>query len=196
MEATATYPFMAGGAAEGTTLQAGAVALADLTACPRFGLKGGGSAAWLKSRGISLPDINRIGAYRGMRLLRLGNEDILLLAEGGGEALAGLREAWVRDSGAKGYSSWREEGWAWLRLSGLRAPQAMQRLCALDLRADKFGVEDIAQTRVAQVEAVLVRAPAGFDVLFDVTASAYFARAVAAVTPYCQDLPTETEGNI
>lgn len=195
MMASAVYPFMAGGAAHGTKLPIGAVTLSDLTASPRFGLKGGGSAAWLTAHGISLPAVNRIGAYHGMRILRLGNEDILLLAEGAGEALAELKAAWANDTGPKGYSSWREEGWAWLRLSGPHAPQAMSRVCALDLRADEFGVDDIAQTRVGHIEAVTFRSQAGFDVLFDVTASAYFARTTAAAARHCMDLLIDTEGH-
>lgn len=191
----AVFPFMAGGAAHGTMLTTGAVTLSDLTASPRFGLKGGGSAGWLTAHGVSLPAINRIGAHRGMRILRLGNEDILLLAEGAGEALTELGAAWATDTGPKGYSSWREEGWAWMRLSGRHAPQAMERLCALDLRADQFGVDDIAQTRVGHIEAVTFRSQAGFDVLFDVTASAYFARTTAAATMQCVELPTDTEGH-
>jgi sarcosine oxidase, subunit gamma len=190
------FPFMAGGAAHGTRLPVGAVTLHDLTATPRFGLKGGGSAAWLTAHGVSLPAINRIGEHHGMRILRLGNEDILLLAEGAGEALAELKAAWTKDTGPKAYSSWREEGWAWMRLSGSCATQAMERLCALDLRADQFGVDHIAQTRVGHIEAVTFRSQEGFDVLFDVTASAYFARATAAVAMDCIDLAIDMEGHI
>ncbi|RUV23697.1 hypothetical protein [Mesorhizobium sp. M7A.F.Ca.MR.245.00.0.0] len=195
MAPSAVFPFMAGGAAHGTKLPIGAVTLSDLTATPRFGLKGGGGAAWLTAHGIALPAVNRIGAHHGMRILRLGNEDILLLAEGAAEALAELKAAWANDAGAKAYSSWREEGWAWMRLSGPHAPQAMERLCALDLRADQFGVEDITQTRVGHIEAVTFRSQAGFDVLFDVTASAYFARTAAAVARHCTDFLTDTEGH-
>ena len=195
MAASPVFPFMPGGAADGTRLATGAVVLDDLTAHPRFGLKGGGSAAWLTAHGIALPALNRIAAYRGMRILRLGNEDILLLAEGADEALAELKIAWASDSRPKGYSSWREEGWAWMRVSGSQAPRAMERLCALDLRADKFSAEDIAQTRVGHIEAVMVRSQAGFDVLFDVTASAYFARTVAAAARHCTDLLIDTEGH-
>ncbi|RUV50981.1 hypothetical protein EOB77_12810 [Mesorhizobium sp. M7A.F.Ca.MR.228.00.0.0] len=82
-----------------------------------------------------------------------------------------------------------------MRLSGPHAPQAMERLCALDLRADQFGVEDITQTRVGHIEAVTFRSQAGFDVLFDVTASAYFARTAAAVARHCTDFLTDTEGH-
>ncbi|TPJ55435.1 hypothetical protein [Mesorhizobium sp. B2-7-1] len=175
------YPFMPGGAAEGTKLVSGAVVLSDLTDKPRFGLKGGGSAAWLAAQGVPLPTVNRIGEHRGMRVLRLGNEDILLLAEGTGETLAQIKTAWLAAATSKGYSSWREEGWAWMRLSGPRLAEAMSGLCALDLRPKKFGADDLAQTRVGHIEAVTFRSPTGFDILFDITASAYFARAVAAV---------------
>ncbi|MBZ9987188.1 hypothetical protein LB572_08775 [Mesorhizobium sp. BH1-1-5] len=179
--AASIYPFMPGGAAEGTKLVSGAVVLSDLTDKPRFGLKGGGSAAWLAAQGVPLPIVNRIGEHRGMRVLRLGNEDILLLAEGTGETLAQLKVAWLTAAAPKGYSSWREEGWAWMRLSGPCLAEAMSGLCALDLRPQKFGAEDIAQTRVGHIEAVTFRSATGFDILFDITASAYFARAVATV---------------
>ncbi|RUU66007.1 sarcosine oxidase [Mesorhizobium sp. M2C.T.Ca.TU.009.01.2.1] len=179
--ATSIYPFMAGGAADSTKLVSGEVVLSDLTASPRFGLKGGGSAAWLAAQGVKLPAVNRIGEHRGMRVLRLGNEDILLLAQDAGETLAEVKAAWHAAAAPKGYSSWREEGWAWMRLSGPRLAEAMSSLCALDLRPQKFGGDNIAQTRVGHIEAVTFRSPTGFDILFDITASAYFARAVAAV---------------
>lgn len=195
MAASPVFPFMPGGAADDTRLATGAVVLGDLTAHPRFGLKGGGSAAWLTAHGIALPALNRIGSWRGTRVLRLGNEDILLLAEGADNALAELASTWHGATAPKGYSSWREEGWAWMRVSGPQVPRAMERLCALDLRADKFSAEDIAQTRVGHIEAVVVRSQTGFDVLFDVTASAYFARTVAAAARHCTDLLIDTEGH-
>ena len=179
--ATRIYPFMPGGSADGTKLISGAIALSDLTDKPRFGLKGGGSSAWLAAQGIALPAVNRIGEHRGMRVLRLGNEDILLLAEGTDETLGEVKAAWQAASAPKGYSSWREEGWAWMRLSGPHLTEAMSALCALDLRPQKFAADEIAQTRIGQIEAVTFRSPAGFDILFDITASAYFTRVVAAV---------------
>ncbi|MDX8451394.1 hypothetical protein RFM98_01345 [Mesorhizobium sp. VK9D] len=182
--ATRIYPFMPGGAAYGTNLISGTLALSDLTDSPRFGLKGGGSAAWLAAQGVTLPAVNRIGDHRGMRVLRLGSEDILLLAEDAGERLAKVKAAWQAAAGPKGHSSWREEGWAWMRLSGSRLAEAMSMLCALDLRAEKFGADDIAQTRVGHIEAVTFRSPTGFDILFDITASAHFARTVAAVAKH------------
>jgi len=172
---------MPGGAADGTPLAAGSVALTDLSAAPRFGLKGAGSADWLAAKGVPLPALNRLTLYRGMRVLRLGKDDIVLLAESNGQLLAELMNTWRSDTAPKGYSSWREEGWAWMRLSGPRLAEAMSRLCALDLRPDRFASDEIAQTRLARIEAVLFRSETGFDALFDITASAFFARAVAAI---------------
>lgn len=185
---TRVFPFMPGGAADGTPLPTGTVSLTDLTAAPRFGLKGAGSAGWLAGKAIPLPAINRIAAHRGMRVLRLGNEDFLLLAGQDEQGLGELADAWRRDTAPKGYSSWREEGWAWMRLSGPLASEAMSRLCTLDFRAERFATDEIAQTRVARIEAVAFRSETGFDILFDITASAFFARAVAAAARQCTEM--------
>ncbi len=67
-----------------------------------------------------------------------------------------------------------------MRISGPGADDAMRRLCALDLRPGHLAADALAQTRVGHVEAVTLRSPAGYDVLFDITVSAFFARAVAA----------------
>ena len=42
------FPLSTGGSAQGIGLPNGAVELVDLTAKPRFGIKGPGSSAWLK----------------------------------------------------------------------------------------------------------------------------------------------------
>jgi sarcosine oxidase subunit gamma len=188
-----SFPFQPGGAAEGTPLPSGCITLGDLTALPRFGLKGPGSAAWLTAAGVPLPPVNRVCVHRGMRVLRLGGEDILLSAETGEPPFDEIRAAWEADTGSKGYSSWREEGWAWMRLSGPALGPALARLCALDLRPGRFGDDEISQTRFAGVEAVLLRAADALDIFFDVTASAFVARTVAAVEKRCVNLQSTGE---
>lgn len=182
MQVRPVYPRDPGGGAEGLPIPAGPLALADLTTAPRFGLKGAGSAAWLAGKGAVLPAVNGIVEWRGMRLLRLGREDLLLLAEGEGGALAQTVSAWQSEPGPRGWSAWREEGWAWFRLSGLALDAAMARLCALDLRPAAFGANRIAQTRISGVEAVLFRSAAGFDILFDITLTAHVIGLIAAAT--------------
>lgn len=186
-----TYPLQPGGAADGTSLPSGGVVLQDLTHLPRFGLKGPGSSAWLTAAGVALPAVNRVSAHQGMRVLRLGGEDILLIGDDAESSTDALRDAWQAAAGAKGYSSWREEGWAWMRLSGPALHHALARLCAVDLRAGRFGDDEIAQTRFADVEVVLLRAGEAFDIFFDITMSAYVARAVAAVEKQCAGLPAD-----
>lgn len=172
------FPFAPGGAAAELPLPSGRVTLSDLTERPRFGTKGPGSAGWLASQGLDLPAVNRIGMHDGMRVLRLGNEDLLFLAENAANSLGQLVDRWNRAEGARGYSSWREEGWAWMRLSGPDATALMARLCTVDLRPEHFGADRIAQTRVASIEAVVTRSADGFDILFDISLAAFFARTV------------------
>ncbi|UDL92042.1 hypothetical protein LGH82_12860 [Mesorhizobium sp. PAMC28654] len=168
------FPLSTGGSAQHISLPNGAVELVDLTAEPRFGIKGPGSSAWLEGCGITLPPVNRISGHGDLRVLRLGSEDFLVVD---GE-LDALTARWNNTTGPRGYWSWREEGWAWMRLSGPAVNGVMARLCVLDLRAGRLHEDEIAQTRVAQLEAVLVRAGEGFDVFFDIAATAFFVRTV------------------
>jgi sarcosine oxidase subunit gamma len=175
------FPFSAGGAALGVRLPVGDIALHDLSPRPRFGFKGAGSTSWLSSHNIPIPAVNRTSTSAGLRVLRLGREDMLLLAEGEGK-LEPLIAAWSAQTGPKGYSAWREEGWAWMRLTGNHVEEAMSRLCALDLRPKHFTRDQLAQTRVADLDAVVARVDGGYDLFFDITMSAFFARAIAALT--------------
>lgn len=176
------HPRNPGGAAEGLALPKGPLDLTDLTAAPRFGLKGSGSTAWLVGHGEALPEVNRLAEWQGMRLLRLGREDLLLLAEDAGEALDRTLDSWRAYPGPRGWSAWREEGWAWFRLSGPALDEAMARLCAVDLRPTIFPGDRIAQTRICGVEAVVLRGGRGFDILFDIALTAHLIGRVTAAT--------------
>lgn len=147
-----------------------AVRLRDLTAAPRFGLKGSGADTWFSVRAF-LPGVNEWALTDGVRLLRLGNRDIMALADPEEpDAVIALRKAWEEDP--QSYSSWREETWAWLRLNGPATMQIASRLTAFDLRPASFGAYAIAQTRFAHLDAVLLRAGDGLDILFDIAATA------------------------
>lgn len=172
------FPFAPGGAAADMPLPHGRITLTDLSAKPRFGIKGPGTADWLTAQGLALPAINHIGTHDGMRVLRLGTDDVLFLAEESAASLGRLTGRWREASGARGYSAWREEGWVWLRLSGADAGDLMARLCAVDLRPDRFAPDRIAQTRVASIEAVVTADRDGFDLLFDTALAAFFVRAL------------------
>lgn len=173
-----------GAAAEYTTLLngAGLAVLRDLTACARFGLKGPGADRWFAGQG-DLPATNRWVARDGARLLRLGERDLMVLADPAApEPVDALRAAW--EAGGTGHSSWREETWAWLRLTGPAAFDVAARLSAVDLRPKAFGPDHILQTRFAHLDAVLLRSghqtEAGLDILFDIAATAQVVRDIAA----------------
>jgi len=142
----------------------------DRTSWARFGLKGQGSADWLQDAGIDLPAPNRMALLPGMVVLRLGRNDIVVLSQDGTpDAVAALRQRWQDDPGPKGYSSWREEGWAWLHLGGPALDQTLARCCAVDLRLPL--TDRVAQTVFAHVDAVVIRRRDGADILFDIAAT-------------------------
>jgi len=147
----------------------------DLTAAPRFGIKGPSVSGWIAGRGMALPAINSWSPVDAGRLLRLGREEVVILAESTGTALQALRRDWEGATGPCGYSSWREEGWAWLRLDAARHVGTMAALCAIDLREERFAADAIVQTRVAGIEAVVLRSADGtaFDMLFDITVTGH-----------------------
>lgn len=152
-------------------------ALTDLTAMPRFGLKGEGAPEWFTAQGFALPQVNVAQEQKGMRLLRLGSRDIMVLADvDAPHGAAALVAGW--QAKPQGYSSWREESWAWLRLTGVQAPAVLSRLTAFDIRDGAFSVNYIAQTRVAHMDMVLLRVQGGFDLLFDIASTAQVLRDV------------------
>lgn len=182
MQATQTCPFFPGGAAEDVAPLLGQrddLSVSDRSHWPRFGLKGSGSADWLADAGVALPAANRLSLSSGFTILRLGPNDITLLGDPAApEALAALCARWEAAPGPKGYSSWREEAWAWLHLDGRALEDALARLCAVDLRPGRFVPEAIAQTRFAQVDAVVIRRSGAAEVFFDIAASAAVLRTI------------------
>lgn len=182
MQASQTFPFASGGAAEEAAALLGqhdGLVVTDRTHWPRFGLKGPGSADWLAAAGVTLPAPNRIDSSSGATVLRLGGNDITLLGDPAAqEALVALRDRWEAANGPKGYSSWREEAWAWLHLEGPALEAALARLCAVDLRPGCFDPEAIAQTRFAHVDAVVIRRGGAAEVVFDIAASAMVLRRI------------------
>lgn len=162
----------------------------DLSALPRFGLRGPGTSAWLTEQGCPLPPtIHQTAEADGMTVVRLGAEEVVLLPDPatGSPRLSQLRQGWAAATGPKGYDAWREESWCWLSLTGPGVAEALPLLTAIDTRPDVFGPGAVAQTRAMHMDAVLIRhdrgGQPGLDMLFDMASSDYAADFIADVLP-------------
>ena len=165
----------------------GEVALFDLTAYERFGIKGRGASAWLAASGLKLPErVNTmVGSARGFDIVRLGADDIVMLSRPGAPAgeLAALKTAWQEDAHKpKGFDAWRDEVWAWFHICGEPVSRLMAMTCPVDLHPDRFALAAVAQTRVAQMDCIVVRSDRnhvhGFDLFFDIASSEFALRSL------------------
>jgi sarcosine oxidase subunit gamma len=72
----------------------------------------------------------------------------------------------------------RRDSHAWLAVAGHAAPEMLAKLCAVDLQLAKFADLSIAQTSIAKMSAIVVRADIGpnpvFHLLADSAAALYF----------------------
>ena len=160
----------------------GGITIADLSPLPRLGFKGRGTIAAAQSRGIVVePTPNR--AFRqpdGGLCLVLAPGEIILLAnlDGDDERLAQLETSWCIEDEERTYPLPRRDSHAWLAVAGEALPEMFAKLCAIDLRRDKFADLAIAQTSIAKMSAILTRADMGttpvFHLLVDSAAALYF----------------------
>ncbi|MTD95417.1 sarcosine oxidase [Hyphomicrobium sp. xq] len=164
---------------EGT---AGGIVIADLTPFPRLGFKGRGTVPAMQARGIAIEaTANR--AFRqpdGGLCLVLAPGEVILLSNlnGDGERLAQLEANWRIEDEERTYPLSRRDSHAWLAVAGEALPEMFAKLCAIDLRRDKFADLAIAQTSIAKMSAILTRADMGttpvFHLLVDSAAALYF----------------------
>ena len=165
--------------AEGETI--GRLAIADLSPLPRLGFKGRGTLAAMPARGVAVaPEPNRaVRQDDGGLCLVLGPGEVTLLAplEGGGRRLADMEAAWRIEDGENTYPVPRRASHAWLAVAGPAAADMFAKLCGVDLRPHKFADLSIAQTSVARLNAVVVRADRGslltFHLLADSASAVY-----------------------
>jgi sarcosine oxidase subunit gamma len=165
---------------DGTT--AGRIVIADLSPFPRLGFKGRGTVPAMQARGIAL-DATANRAFRqpdGGLCLVLAPGEVILLSNlnGDGERLAQLEADWRIEDEERTYPLSRRDSHAWLAVAGEALPEMFAKLCAIDLRRDKFADLAIAQTSIAKMSAILTRADMGttpvFHLLVDSAAALYF----------------------
>jgi sarcosine oxidase subunit gamma len=167
-----------GGPVELETDHARRLALADLSVLPRTGFKGTGTVEWLSAQGLSIgTDSNR--AYRqsgGELAARLAPTEIFLIDSlaASGDLMARLNAAWgwgrEQPRTLIGYPMPRAESHAWFMVTGDRAPAAFAKLCGVDLRPRHFADHAIAQTSIAKMSGIAIRADLGSTLAFHLLA--------------------------
>ncbi len=166
-------------------VQARRMGIADLSVLPRTGFKGAGAVEWLTSQGVAIgPDSNRAYPQAGGELAaRLAPTEIFLIDSlaGTGELVGRLNAAWSWGSEKPrrliGYPMPRSESHAWFMVTGERAPAMFAKICGVDLRPHRFAGGAIAQTSVAKMSAIVIRADLGgvpaFHLLADSASALY-----------------------
>jgi sarcosine oxidase subunit gamma len=157
------------------------LAIVDLSSLSRLGFKGRETIAAMRTRGVMLEPLpNR--AFRqpdGSLCLVLGAGDVFLLGAliGDNAGLAALADGWSMDEETRCYPLPRRDSHSWLAICGDAVPQIFAKICAVDLRLHRFADLDAAQTAVAGLTAIVLRADIGgrpaFHLLSDSGAAQY-----------------------
>lgn len=138
------------------------LAIVDLSPLPRLGFKGRGTIAAMKNRGVFVvAEPNK--AFRqadGGLCLVLGPGEILLLSNftGDGASLDAMPDGWRIEDEEDTYPLLRRDSHAWFAVTGGDAPAMFAKLCAVDLRLNKFPDLSIAQTSAANMTVIIARA--------------------------------------
>lgn len=158
------------------------IAVADLSALPRVGFKGRGTLAALAARGVQLEPIpNR--CFRqpdGSLCLVLAKSEAILLSpfDDTADNVPQASDEWNFSDEERTYQLPRRDSHAWLAVAGAAAPEMFAKLCAIDLRVDRFADLAIAQTSIARMNAIVARSDVGetpvFHLLVDSAAAQYF----------------------
>ena len=143
---------------------------------------GPGALEWLRQRGIAGLDTNN-RAHRqsgGDIAVRLGPGEALILGNLTGESgLCGrLQEVWPGADTPSFYPVLRGDGNFWFVLTGASAAPMLAKLCGVDLRPGRFADGEVAQTSVARLNTIVVRADLGdvpaYQLLGDSASAAYY----------------------
>jgi sarcosine oxidase subunit gamma len=149
--------------------QAKRMGLADLSVLPRTGFKGTGTVEWLTSQGLKIGADSNI-AYRqssGELAARLAPTEIFLVDDlaASGRLITQLNGAWAwtaeRPRKLIGYPMPRAESHAWFAVTGEKSAAMFAKICGVDLRPQHFAVGRIAQTSLAKMSGIIIRADLG-----------------------------------
>ena len=141
------------------------LAIADCTALPRTGYKGPRALDWLRGQGVGIGDRDNMAFMQndGSLAARLAPTEALILGPLSGEPglCARLDATWSIDLQLGAWRVPRADTNCWLRIAGAEAPAMFAKVCGVDLRTHKFAEGAIAQTSVAKLTAIVIRADLG-----------------------------------
>lgn len=143
----------------------GELALCDLSALDRFGIKGKNSAGWLGEHGKETPEAANtwLGLPDGGLVARLGRSEFMVEDGPAGSKAGDLKEALT--SGGEGvYPVLRQD--AAFALTGRRAREVMSQTCGLDFDSVDPEERPVFLTRVAVTSALVLPLVAGRTPVF------------------------------
>ncbi len=160
--------------------------LADLSPLPRTGYKGRGALDWLRSRKINVPDDNNraVAQKDGSLVARLAPSEALVLGPLSAKkgTVEKLDDAWPGpDDDARAYRVPRADTNCWFCLTGDRAAEMFAKICGVDLRAKAFADGAIAQTQIARLAGIVIRADLAETPAFHMVTDSASARYVWSV---------------
>ncbi|WP_198004816.1 hypothetical protein [Rubrobacter xylanophilus] len=132
------------------------LAICDLSALPRFGVKGPNASEWLASNGINVPETvntwTNLPEDKGL-ILRLGMGEYLIEY-----ALSHEEPNELRDSLSRGVSSVYEVNRqdAVFVLIGREAKKSMLQVCNIDFDSINYGIRPVLLTQVAAVPVLIL----------------------------------------
>ena len=157
------------------------LAICDLSALPRVGFKGREAQSWPTAQGLLISPDNNMSVIQddGALVARLADSEVLILSDLACRSglCARLAEAWSPDPDPGVYPVPRRDTNCWYMISGGHADALFAKLCAVDLRPHKFPVGAIAQTSLARLNGIVIRADLGdvlaYHLLTDSAAAGY-----------------------
>ncbi len=141
------------------------LALSDLSYLQRIGFKGEGACEWLEKQNIQIPISanDSLQDTNGCLIARLGINDMLILDNIKRETNVPntLEKLWHQDYSQSnkpcGFIMPRQESHTCFSISGNHAPEMFAKLCAIDLRTEKFNNKRVTQTSLARLGATIIR---------------------------------------
>jgi len=131
--------------------------LQDLSAIPRFGLKGINMQAWLNAHNYCVGDESN-KAYPqddGCLVARLSPRELLFMCDPEHPVLSVDLDYFT--PGRDGYPIRRQDSHYWFAISGKDGPTMLAKLCGVNFEADLFDNHRVAQTQVARTSTIVQR---------------------------------------